>query len=286
MNVRHNICPLVMVATDSMIVEDRLRPIDPLRVTNIAESIKEIGLQQPIGVYTRDDGKRVLVTGAHRLAAVQQLGQGGIRAFDLSDMSAADRELWEVDENLQRKELSPDEFRSHLIRRREIWEKQQAEKNSGTSDPLPKKPGRPKEFAASTAKALGVSKRTINRTLADPKPKPPAPAPAATPAPATSPPPSSPSVPEPKITMTREEGVIARIKARDAYADELHQQDIDRAVANAREEWAAEREGLLQQLADANNRIAMLEKQVAAKQKHSVKQAASISVENGIDVAP
>lgn len=159
---------LIYLPADSIIVpENRLRPLDDKKVEDIAKSIEEIGLQHPISLYV-NEAKSYLVAGAHRLAAIKKLGICGIQAFDLTGMPEVERRLWEIDENLRRKELTPDELRLHLQQRKMLWEEQQrADKNNGTARPTNKKRGQPKGFAASTAEKMGVSKRTINRAMED-----------------------------------------------------------------------------------------------------------------------
>ena len=81
MSVHNNLCTPVLVPVDSITMpENRLRPIDPTKVSDLAASLKQIGLQNPISIYTNSDDKRILVTGAHRAAAAKQLGDcGGAR---------------------------------------------------------------------------------------------------------------------------------------------------------------------------------------------------------------
>ena len=111
----------------------------------------------------------VLVTGHHRLAAAKKLGWEEIPAIKLY-MDDIDRQLWEIDENLMRAELNPTELGEHITRRAELWGKRETqvsevrppEKSVGNKSPPTQKKG----FAADTAKATGMSKRTINEHLA------------------------------------------------------------------------------------------------------------------------
>ena len=73
-------------------------------------------------------------------------------------MTDIDHQLWEIDENLMRAELSPTELGGHISRRKELREK----RDSGQTLPINKGPGMPKGFAADTAKKTGMSKRAIN----------------------------------------------------------------------------------------------------------------------------
>lgn len=98
------------------------RSVHQESVERLAESIKTIGLRTPITVRIVDDivcadgqkadGVPVLVTGAHRLAAVKQLGWDKIECYlfhpeegDHGDDQITAK-LWEISENLHRAELS------------------------------------------------------------------------------------------------------------------------------------------------------------------------------------
>lgn len=156
---------------DGVSVGPRHRSLDDARVSALAESMNAIGLQQPITVWMESDSAVHLVAGHHRLEAARRLGWDFIDAFFVK-MDAVSRELWEIDENLMRAELSDDEKREHLRRRKELWEARQEE--SGKSLSTLDKGGRGnKGFATETAAATGLSKQRINQLLADPKPKPP-----------------------------------------------------------------------------------------------------------------
>jgi len=94
------------------------RSVHQESVDRLAESIKTIGLRTPITVRIVDDivcadgqkadGVPVLVTGAHRLAAVKQLGWDKIECylFHPEEGDHGDDEitakLWEISENLHR----------------------------------------------------------------------------------------------------------------------------------------------------------------------------------------
>jgi ParB family chromosome partitioning protein len=101
----------------SIKVENRLRPLNAEKVAELAESIAQVGLLQPIGV--RPDG--TLVYGYHRLEACKQLGWTEIPAVvvDGDDLRA---ELAEISENLIRNELTLLERAEHLARMRAVYE--------------------------------------------------------------------------------------------------------------------------------------------------------------------
>lgn len=181
MQVEHFSCEVIHVP-------ERMRKhIDDERVKQLASSIEAIGLQTPITVFHgyykfegEETGGPILVAGLHRLRAMQQLGRAKIPCV-VSKMPDLDRELWEIDENLARAELTTDEKREHLRRRKEVWETKQKELAGAScatqvdSRGQRKSPQQQKAFAADTAAATGLSKSQINRLLADPKPATPKP---------------------------------------------------------------------------------------------------------------
>jgi ParB-like chromosome segregation protein Spo0J len=148
-------------------VGERHRALSDDAVTRLAASMAEIGLRQPITIRVADmmivDGQEVecvpvLVAGRHRLAAAISLGWSHIDCLEVDD-DALRAELWEIDENLMRAELSPSQQAEHLARRKEVWE---ALEVSGKISP---KGGRPEGFASQTAKASGVDKKTVTTAI-------------------------------------------------------------------------------------------------------------------------
>ena len=87
---------------NSIAVKQGRRAIDSAKVRELANSMNEIGLINPITV-TQD---RVLITGAHRLEAARLLGWTDIDAT-VSELEGLRAELAEIDENLMRNELHP-----------------------------------------------------------------------------------------------------------------------------------------------------------------------------------
>ena len=74
-------------------IHDRLRDLDESKVENIAASMGEIGLQQPISVWVSKDGAIIeLVAGAHRVAAAKKLGWDKIDCIVVK-MDELDRQL-------------------------------------------------------------------------------------------------------------------------------------------------------------------------------------------------
>ena len=141
-------------------VGTRKRTADPEKVKALAESMDAIGLQQPIAVWTGEPNEILLVSGATRLAAAKLLGWEEIPAVRV-EMDELDRELWEIDENLIRAELTPTEEADHVARRKELWEMRQK-----VGKVFPLFTGRGHEgFAADTAKKTGKTKRSVNQKV-------------------------------------------------------------------------------------------------------------------------
>ncbi len=115
------------VAIAGIRIGERKRSLDGTKVAELAASIAELGLLQPIGI--RKDG--TLVYGYHRLEACKRLGWTEIPAVivDGDDLRA---ELAEIDENLIRAELTVLERAEQLLRRKEIYEQLYPEASSET----------------------------------------------------------------------------------------------------------------------------------------------------------
>lgn len=149
-----------------IVIGDKRRAIKAEAVEALAQSIKEIGLQNPISLT---DGMR-LIGGRKRLEAFKKLGHKTIPAtFHSLDVLRA--EIAELDENLVRDELSPLERAASLKRRKEIWESLYPETKVGGA---PGKAGGGKvakndkmsSFAQDAAEKTGQSRRTIERDVA------------------------------------------------------------------------------------------------------------------------
>jgi len=138
----------------SVRVGARKRPLDSAKVAELAASIAELGLLQPIGV--RPDG--TLVYGYHRLEACKQLGWTEIPAVvvDGDDLRA---ELAEISENLIRNELTLLERAEHLARMRAVYE--QLHPNArGVGRPA-KNSATVAAFSEWAAAQAGLAQRTI-----------------------------------------------------------------------------------------------------------------------------
>ncbi len=148
-------------------IGDRLRSLDPEKVATLAESMDAIGLQQPISVWSDSMETLELVAGLHRLEAARKLGWEDIDCIFVN-LDEIDRQLWEIDENLMRAELTAMERAQHTAKRAEVV-KQKAELmiklNINSDEPKkrgPKDKGQ-KKFVADTAKATGRSEMSVRR---------------------------------------------------------------------------------------------------------------------------
>jgi ParB family chromosome partitioning protein len=106
------------LAIQSIKVPKGRRAVNQQKVEELKDSIKKIGLIYPIVV----DGDFKLIAGAHRLEAMKQLGEYEILCNVKFDLTNADKELIEIDENLIRNELHFTERSDLLLRRKQIYE--------------------------------------------------------------------------------------------------------------------------------------------------------------------
>jgi ParB-like chromosome segregation protein Spo0J len=161
MNVKTERLLLVDIETG-----ERLRAVDPAKVSGLKASIAEIGLRTPITVSASRDGDEWnfrLVAGAHRLEALRSLGEEYADCF-VMEGDADDAALWEIDENFARSELSDAQRADHHVRREEILKRKGLVSDG---------PGRPKKnseksssYSQQASETLGVSKRTVEKDLA------------------------------------------------------------------------------------------------------------------------
>jgi hypothetical protein len=94
------------MSIDAIVVGQRHRK-DLGNISDLAESIRELGLLQPVGVSA--DGR--LLFGERRLAACRLAGLTDVPVHIVTDLhSAADRLMAERDENTCRKDMTPQEL--------------------------------------------------------------------------------------------------------------------------------------------------------------------------------
>ena len=142
-----------------IVVEDRLRAPGE-DVEGLATSISKLGLLQPLVV--REDLR--LVAGRRRMLAVESLGWSEVPAVVLTGDDVA-AQLAEIDENLERQELSALQRAQHLKRRQELYESQHPATKHGGDRRSPDAGSDAPSFAADTAARTGTSSRSVQRQV-------------------------------------------------------------------------------------------------------------------------
>jgi ParB-like chromosome segregation protein Spo0J len=158
---------------DALVVGERQRQADPSKVSALAESMNTLGLQQPISVWFDEDDAMHLVAGLHRVRAAEKLGWEQIDAVTVT-LDADAREMWEISENLHRADLTKEERDKQIRRYAEslaVRNKNQARQNDAPEIGYKKPPPQEKGIASQVAAETGLSTRTVQRVLAEPKPK-------------------------------------------------------------------------------------------------------------------
>ena len=161
----------MLVPISEITVNPGRREAAPGDVKELADSILEVGLINPIMV----DQAHTLIAGLHRLEAMKLLGRTEIECT-ISDLDGLQVALAEIDENFVRKDLSDDEFRELLLRRKEIYEGLHPETKAGIAQAVgmnravgnnvtDKMSATSKSFVDDTADKLGVDPRTVRREL-------------------------------------------------------------------------------------------------------------------------
>lgn len=148
------------------------REVKRVQVSALMESFKEIGLRTPITVKTaskvidgREQSAYEIVAGHHRYEAAVKLGWREIPCVEF-DGAALDAELWEIDENLCRSDLTELEQGRALARRKEIYEIKHPETKHGGDrkfDQVEKISTR--SFATDAASKVGKSDRAIRNSV-------------------------------------------------------------------------------------------------------------------------
>jgi N6-adenosine-specific RNA methylase IME4 len=163
---------VVMVPVAEVTVPDGRRRVNSSRVAEIADSISDIGLLQPI-IITED---KVLVAGQHRLRAFKHLRWETIPAI-MRDWSEVDAQLAEIDENLLREDLSPSDRARLTARRKQLYLAKHPQTGHGKAPGAKgsEKGGKaptgnddnlsslPPTFTEETAGKSGKNRRTIER---------------------------------------------------------------------------------------------------------------------------
>lgn len=158
-----------MIQIDRITTFDRVRQADRKQVEALAESIREVGLLNPVTVAPDGDGF-ALIAGMHRLEAARLLGWTEIPATVLA-LDEHRRIIAECDENLCAPSLTAAERAEFTRRRKAAYEALHPEtvreatlkrgeklpsRQVGETGPAPR-------FTADTAAATGQSERAVQR---------------------------------------------------------------------------------------------------------------------------
>ena len=155
----------MQINIDSILQSKRKRVLKIEKVIELAESIKLLGLINPITVR-KSNSNYELIAGAHRIEAYRLLGKAEIEAtiFESGDEIA---ELAEIDENLNRNDLTVLEQGEHLQRRNEILDAMGMRAVSGTNlknlttgDTVS-----PVQTTDDLAAEIGISERSVQRKI-------------------------------------------------------------------------------------------------------------------------
>lgn len=146
-------------------VNEGRREADQEAVHELASSISEVGLMNPITV----DQEYTLIAGLHRLEAVKLLGWTEVECT-VSDLDGLLAQLAEIDENLIRRGLDCVDEGEQLARRKKIYEQlhpeaRQGQRNGQTSKNETVSFLETKSFAQDTAEKLGVSPRSVEQKI-------------------------------------------------------------------------------------------------------------------------
>lgn len=116
----------MQIAIDEISIKNGRRELDKSHVQELARSIQELRLLNPITI----DQENVLIAGLHRLEAAKSLGWAEI-VCTISSLEGLQAELAEIDENIVRSDLSVLEYGEMLLRRKEIYEQIHPETRHG-----------------------------------------------------------------------------------------------------------------------------------------------------------
>ncbi|MCA3359172.1 MAG: ParB N-terminal domain-containing protein [Roseomonas sp.] len=165
MNTAPMLEPIELIPVDQIIVEDRLRSVNPDHAALIAESFRANGQMTPIEVRRRHgESGFTLISGAHRLEAAKLAEMDQIAA-SIIDADKDQARLREIDENLCRRDLTELDRAAFLAERKVVWAKLNPEavvfKNKKSRTNL----STIGTFAEEVAERLGLSRRSIDRAI-------------------------------------------------------------------------------------------------------------------------
>jgi ParB family chromosome partitioning protein len=150
---------------DAILVEDRLRDVNPATLDGLKQSIEQSGLLQNITVRRKRDGD-YLLDGMHRLTAMRELGRPTI-PVRLVRCNDAEARLIEIDANLAGAPLIPVDLALFLAERKRAYEDLHPEAKAAAGADLAAKRWDATEmisvasFVASVQEHLDLSERHI-----------------------------------------------------------------------------------------------------------------------------
>lgn len=138
------------------------RPLDPDTVSEIAGSIKEIGLINPITI-TKDN---TLIAGLHRVEAMKLLEQDEIPCVKM-EIDELRTKIIEIDENIIRHRLHFLDRGNQLLQRKQIYEEiyQEAKTNVFKGNQYIDVVDAPIAFTSDAAEKLKISQRTVQEEI-------------------------------------------------------------------------------------------------------------------------
>jgi len=154
---------------EAIVVRGRMLPLREKVVDQLVESMREVGLVNPITIRWPSAGLApVLVTGRCRLEAARRLGWETIPCLpvEADDTQAL---LLEIDENLARSVLTPAQRAKHIAGRKRVYELLHPETKAGgdrKSAAASKRQVGAVAFTEDTAAKTGRSRRSIERDAA------------------------------------------------------------------------------------------------------------------------
>ena len=162
---------MMKIAISEVKINSGRRETSLSSIDELARSISEVGLLNPITV----DPNHTLIAGLHRMEAAKRLGWTEIECT-VCGLEGLQAELAEIDENVVRTALSTIEYGELLEHRKEIYESLYPETKAGVSQAVgmnraigkhvnDKMSSTSRSFARDTAGKLGVSVRTVERTM-------------------------------------------------------------------------------------------------------------------------
>jgi ParB-like chromosome segregation protein Spo0J len=148
----------------SILVGNRKRHTNADKVAALADSIKQVGLLNPLTIT--QDGR--LIAGLHRLEAVQSLGWLEVPVYIVT-LDELQAELAEIDENLVRHQLDELQESIQIFRRKQIYEalypqtKNGANGHRGSGNGATISRNDMLTFSEDTASKMSKSRRVVER---------------------------------------------------------------------------------------------------------------------------